>query len=336
MKRRRSPVSVIGLNPRDTTSMRIAYIISAYQRPEQLVRLINRLQAEDVRFFIHIDARAKPHVLSTVETGLHAFDNVWLLDRHSCRWGDFGHVRASLKGINAALAAQGDLDYVILLTGQDYPIASNEDIAAFLASNKGRSFMSYMPMPGVADSASVAAFLDSLPQPERTEKERACRRLARHASRTDFWHLYVLGMHLRLPMRFMDQLIPIRRRFPNGLQAFWGQSYWCLHTELARYIQDFVNRDPAFAAFFRHVWIPDEIFFHTIAANSPYRHLLCNRSLTYQQWRPGEKRNFIDPEDLPAVLSSGRLFARKLDIDRTPGILDQIDEAIAQHRAGPR
>ena len=56
-------------------------------------------------------------------------DVTWL-PRHRSQWGGFGHVRATLKGIDHVVASGVPFDYAVLLTGQDYPLRSPAEIAA--------------------------------------------------------------------------------------------------------------------------------------------------------------------------------------------------------------
>lgn len=127
--------------------MTVAYIISAYKLPHQLIRLVSRLQHPERSFYIHIDANAPPDVFAEAARALAAHANVHLLDRHACAWGDFGHVRATLKGLDALAASAQDAEYVVLLTGQDYPIKSNETMEAMLAGSRGCSYMNFRPLP---------------------------------------------------------------------------------------------------------------------------------------------------------------------------------------------
>src|SRR5262245_28261791 len=98
--------------------MSIAYIISAYKRPEQLVRLVSRLNSTTASFLIHIDKRTDDAIYRQMVAGLRQVTNVCFLERHTCYWGDFGHVRATLKGIHAICQFNLHCDYVALLTGQ--------------------------------------------------------------------------------------------------------------------------------------------------------------------------------------------------------------------------
>jgi hypothetical protein len=127
--------------------VRIAYIISAYKLPGQLIRLVARLQGPGRSFYIHVDENAPAQVFGRMVEGLALHDDVGFLSRHACRWGDFGHVRATLKGLAAIEESGRDPDYVVLLTGQDYPIKANRFINDHLARHAGRSFMNHRPLP---------------------------------------------------------------------------------------------------------------------------------------------------------------------------------------------
>jgi hypothetical protein len=46
--------------------------------------------------------------------------------------------------------------------------------------------------------------------------------------------------------------------------------YWSLTAECVRYILTFVDEHPAYVRCHRHVFAPDEIFFHTLVKHSPF------------------------------------------------------------------
>ena len=47
------------MSPQSPQSLvRIAYIISAYKLPQQVSRLVHRLQTETSSFFVHVDKKA--------------------------------------------------------------------------------------------------------------------------------------------------------------------------------------------------------------------------------------------------------------------------------------
>lgn len=300
--------------------MRLAYIISAYKRPEQLVRLVRRLDHKAVSFFIHVDEKTDAKTYAAMTGPLSGCDNVMFLDRHHCHWGDFGHVLATLKGIKEIKRSGGSFDYVILLTGQDYPIKSNARILDFFRESNNKSYISSSPMP--CDCWAGNGGMD----------------------RILYWHVRWSGRELMLPVEFPFRipLLPrlwsrairalrVQRRWPANLKPFGGDSYWGLSRECVDYIHEFVQKNAVFVRYFKYVRIPDEIFFQTILLNSPLKESLVNDNLLFIDW---ENANPTPPavlgiEYLERLMGSNKLFARKFDIEVDAEILDKIDCAIS-------
>jgi hypothetical protein len=282
--------------------MKIAYIVSAYRNPDQVVRLIRRLDGTGVDFFVHVDKKASDAEYGRIVQDLDALDNVHFLERHRCYWGGFGHVRATLKGIEAATRSGRDFDYVVLLTGQDYPIASNDQIAEFLRSSGGSSFMAHFPLP--TDEWEGGGL-----------------------QRIDRWHVRLGARRYVVPPR---PRVGLERRFPAGLQPYGGSAYWCLSRPSVDYLERFVRENPSFVRFFRYVEVPDEIFFQTILMNSPLRDTVVNDDLRYVEWRNWNDARpaSLGKEDFARIMASGKLFARKFDIEQDRDVLDLIDDAL--------
>jgi Core-2/I-Branching enzyme len=137
-------------------NMRIAYIILAYRNvsghrigtlPNQLARLVSRLDAPSVSFFIHIDANTDDATYAEMVDGMIGRHNVCFLPRHQVTWGGWGTVAATLEGLEQVIRAKVLPDYVILLTGADYPLRTPGDIEAFLAEHRGTSFIDVRQLP---------------------------------------------------------------------------------------------------------------------------------------------------------------------------------------------
>ena len=215
--------------------LRYAYIISAYTNLSQVTRLVRRLHTSEASFLIHVDRKTDDRAFEALVESLRDLPSVGFLERHTCHWGGFGHVRATLKGIDALLRQEAGFDYAILLTGQDYPIKSTAYIDRFFESQHPKSFMAFSSLP--SESWSPRGGLD----------------------RIEYWHLRLYGHHVRSPLK---------RRFPAGLDPYGGGAYWCLSRRCIECIADFVAKRPDVVSFFGHVDIPDEIFFQTVLLNS--------------------------------------------------------------------
>jgi hypothetical protein len=128
-------------------NMRIVYIILAHRLPNQLARLVSRLDAPSVSFFIHIDANTDDATHAEMADGMIGRNNVCFLPRHQHTWGSWGIVAATLEGLEQVIRTKVLPDYVILLSGQDYPLRTPGDIEAFLAEHRGTSFIDARQLP---------------------------------------------------------------------------------------------------------------------------------------------------------------------------------------------
>jgi len=306
------------------TGAKIAYIISAYRLPELLVRLVENLDGPGTCTLIHVDAKAPDYVFRYMTKALAARSRVTFLPRHPCHWGDFGHVRATLKGLSELISSGQEFDYVVLLTGQDYPLRSNEDLARTLGQANGQVFMRPMPIPNE----------------EWTNGGNY---------RFENWHFRLAGRTFSfpgLPLRRgwlraawsrAARSLHLQRSFPVGLEPWGGSSYWMIPADCARYIDRYARSHPSFVKFFHHVRVPDEIFFHTIVMNSPFRSLIASSDLRYIDWTGGgDSPKVLTTGDIPRLMDSGALFARKFDPSVDAEVLDRIDRIRAGERYSPQ
>jgi hypothetical protein len=299
--------------------MRIAYIILAHKNPQQLERLVSRLNGEETSFFIHIDKKAPQGVYRESAGALGHLPNVRFLKRYVSRWGEFGLVRAALEGIGEAVRAHPPVDYVALLTGQDYPIKPNRYIDTFLEGSGGRSYVDYHSVPSKA-------------WPEAATRMRS-------------WHVRILGRPFLLPRRnatramlrtprkwpilVLSYCMPKGRRPLRGYTPFTGSAHWVISSACARHVDDFVRRETSFVKYFKRVCCPDELFFQTLLLNSYPSDEIVAHNLHYLDWSTGGAHPAtLTADDLDALAASSALFARKFDADVDRDLLDRIDQGL--------
>lgn len=277
--------------------MRIAYVIAAHRRLDQLERLLRRLAGPETSFVVHVDRRAGREPYEELLRRTADLDDVHYLDRHLGYWGGFGVVRAALKAIRYLVEERVPFEYAVLLSGQDYPLRPPEAIRASLAGSGGASFVAYHSLPfwGWGPRGGL----------DRVED------------------LHLIGrfvLHLRLPWR---------RRVPGGLVPFGGSRTWLLTRDAIEYVDAYVRSHPDYVRFFEHVLSPSELFFQTLLLNSEFADSIVNDHRLYLEWRGGANPATLTSADLPQLLASDCLFARKFDVGVDAAVLDELDTHLA-------
>lgn len=308
-------------NTTDIPDVKIAYLILAHRCPEQLARLISRLDTPHCRFYVHIDRRVKLDPFRSACRALPVNKVQWI-NRSAAPWGGFGLVQATIDGLSTIAVEPDAVDFVVLLSGQDYPIKRNLAIAKFLHSNLGKSFVTHTAMPvwdwplwgpagGMEKIERYWFWFRGWPRvyppldPPANVKERLLNRL--------------FGLRFRLP-----------RRLPDGIRPYAGSQWWCLAWPAAQYILKFIRQNRQFVSFYRYTKLPDEMFFQTILLNARDPQLkdsIINGSLTYADWeRPTPPWPAIfTSEDIEQLAKAWGLFARKFDLAVDPQVLNLID-----------
>ncbi len=282
--------------------MKIAYIVLAHKLPEQLVRLVRQLSTASTSFFIHVDKKTNNDIFIKMREPLRAFENVHFLERRMVNWGTFGQVHATLDGIRQALDLEPVFDYAILLTGQDYPIKSNEYINKFLESSQGKSYLEYFLVPNDIWRSENGGM-----------------------DRIDFWNLYFLGR----PRKVFPRFDLSHQKFIKKFRIFGGSAYWCLTRNCVEYVNEYWRHNSDVRKFWKYVRIPDELFFQTALINSPLGNQIVNDNFRYIVWKTTPHPEILGTQDHKQLLGSEKLFARKFDVKVDSKVLDLIDLAIS-------
>lgn len=292
--------------------MEKAYIIQAHKYPAQLYRLISRLNDGASEFFIHIDKTAE---FSQFQTAKDFGQLVHFIERVDSKWGGFGCVQAGLNGLKAVKDSLKKFDRIILLSGQDYPIKSNEYINDFFKKSPHSVFVDYFPIPNYK----------KWPGSDRGGWYRVDKYYIGLK-----WYEFLCSKSMNL----LSTYIPfLRRKIPNGMKPYTGSAWWSVDMYALNYILDYDATHPEYRAFHKYTFVPDELYIHMILANSTDEKLVKsmeNNNKRFLIWEKSDSPhpNILRKTDLDAIMSSDHLFARKFDEKIDAEILDLIDSKI--------
>ena len=285
--------------------MKIANIIMAYKNPAQLEKMLSAMDHESFYFFIHVDAKFDISSFLYLEQ----LDRViFIKDRRICNWGGYSFVKAILASLTEVLGAGSSFDFYNLMSAQDYPIKPIDHIANFYEENIGKSFISYDP-----------------------------------ESKTDWWAHAVIryeNFHFTdftfkgryLLQRVVNFILP-KRKFPLPIKLYGSNisSWWSISKECADYLVHFIKINGELDRFMGYTWAADEFLIATILMNSPHKDQIVNNNLRYITWSATSPNPIIlTKNDLPAILNSDKLFARKFDTEIDSKILEELDNAISK------
>ncbi|MCD0473689.1 beta-1,6-N-acetylglucosaminyltransferase [Flavobacterium sp. EDS] len=306
--------------------MQINYIILAHRYPKQLRRLIQKLTTPEAFFYVHIDKNTS---IDLFVKELADLSNISFVgDRKQGIWGDIGIVNATMNALKQIVRDKKD-GYCVLLSGQDYPIKSNDDIKFYFASNLGNEFIDIVPLPTKHLSIDrIEKYKFNL----SSRKEDFIQ--IGSILEADFFTKETLKKIYRLiRVGRYDFILKVlkRRKYPNYIKPYGGSQWWALTTQTAEKIIQFVDEYPDFVKYHTYSLIPDEMFFQSIIMYliEENNKIKIMPFLTYVNW---EKKNC----DLPVTFSTAdfeelisqsdyKLFARKFDSNISEVILDKID-----------
>lgn len=290
-----------------------AYLVLAHADPRQCTRLTRALLADpEAHVFLHVDLKSKfdfSGVLSLDAARVH-----WVTHRYEVSWGGFSMVRAILACIEQALSSPVGFDYLVLLSGMDYPIRHPESIRDFIRSRTYRQHINRIDV-----RASPEHYL----------------RVATHFDFRDAW----------VPFATLDKVLrktctlalrPLRRALPAGMLCT-GSAWWAITDECARHVLDVARNQPEYEKYFRFILASDEYYVHTVVQNSkfaseaapltPYQGRGIWRTANLHVIDPSLSRTYTSA-DFDVLMQSGRCFVRKVTSAASSPLLDKIDRQL--------
>ena len=315
--------------------MKKAYLITAYDQPLMLKRLVSALNTKGVFFFVHIDAKSD---IAPFCEAVKDIKNLQFVERTKVNWMGFSQIQSILTLMSQASNFQS-FDYYSLISGSDYPIKSNEYIINFFEGNK-TEYINYWKLtdrPSWLNKIEYYYLTDFLP------------------IRNYYPKLTLRGLYWRMFYRSI-KYFP-KRKILNNIIPYGGSDWWSLTHECVRFILDYANNNPEFMKFYKYTLSPSDMFFQTIVMNSKFAESAQNYS-RYKKWSletsdvdklsetkmlPEDSFNFryidwsstwdqrgwpafLDERDFEKLKFSEDLFARKFDVVRSSKLLELIDQ----------
>jgi hypothetical protein len=263
--------------------MKIAYFIMLHDNFPQLRWLLNAIYTYDDLFLIHIDKKSSPSFFNQVHEYAVTRPNIEFLPSHNVTRFGWSVVNTELRAIRALVSSKREWEYLINLSGRDYPIKSIDAIKTKLSLESPNNFIEVIP---------------------RNEMAKGDPHLERRLSFEMFHTVVKTPTWLAFP-----KIADIKYKGSAWFMITRDFCEWLLSNRLTAQI----------GAAVKYWWNPDELFFQALVMNSPYRNTLTEHYGREIIWPGGTASpKTLTMEDYERLSASPALFARKFDeaVDR--------------------
>lgn len=272
--------------------------------------MIEAFSHPDVRFFIGIDAESKLDL--SVFEGM----DVNILpeeERVPVKWGTYSILEASLRLMEFAWKHVQD-GYFLMISGQDYPVKSSEELLAFLEENKGKEFVDFFSYSGAGTHhPTIYDPRLSLYYPDWLIERKVP-------------HLILKKIWMTVGGAVIRAFPKAGRPYPADLKFAFGSCWWCITDKFMGWMMDQLSRRDDIIPVFEHSLSPEEAFVQTMLLSSPFTE---NKMpyLHYIDWSEGNSSpKLMEIGDYPAIYHSGKFVIRKVDSDDSKDLLDLLDQ----------
>jgi Core-2/I-Branching enzyme len=299
----------------------VAYVVTSYHYPEQVLRLTRTLRAgsPDAPLLIHHDDRqSRLDVAALAELG-----GVQLVRPPTAvAWGWASQLDMLLRCFAWALE-RVPFDWLIVLSGQDYPIRPLAEIERDLLDS---------PYDGYVEGIEVHP-----PLWTRGELDEFSRRyFYRHLSIRNpgaVLRRAIAAARPALLVRDMPWGTVLGRRcatpFSPALPCRHGTDWLSLSRRSVEVVVNAAQSRPELMRHYRRTVVPTESFPHTVLHAEPALRLSSD-TRRFTSW-PSRSAHpaLLRIADLDRILSSGADFARKFDLTIDPAVMDELDRVVA-------
>lgn len=302
----------------------VCCLILAHKNIDQLQRLCDRLNHDNVRIILHLDK--KMQITEVDIKKIERNPNVKILPkRHSCFLDEWSLVQATLDLLSYAKNLYSDqIAYFSLMSGQDYLLKPVDKFVTYLLENYPQPFIDCTPFN--LGNWVYGKFT-------HTKLRVYARRLKRVTKIRGWLYLSVLiERHLPHSLFIHDRMIQYR------IPLYGGSAWWILPDIVVDEIFSFIENNKNFIELYKWTDTPEETFFQTVAMQSSISHMIsCNlpyerrqNCLTYAHFERGDKEftghpYVLDVDDFGWLVELPSYIARKFDEKIDVSILDKLD-----------
>ena len=300
-----------------------AFLITAHTDVEQLLRLMRRLLSlGDI--YLLLDKKVKDQdYLSQVETFInHSGGAISLVEpRVNITWGGFSQCKGQEALLDAFANSGKAYERMFFLSGLDYVLVSDDEFRDFFEKNQEREFVCGYNVSKSGDGkqqwkVKYYHLFRNMPLGQRNFLRRCI----------------IAGTRLALRMLGLRKPVSIPMG-DDSWDVYYGSQWTSMTSGCARYVLGQMKNNRKVRRYFSTSFAPDELYIPTLVFNSEYgRHAIPSAVKGLKQNTPLHYLNYrghiytYDESDYDTLMSSGKIFVRKLVSGKSERLMEMIDE----------
>lgn len=276
---------------------KMAYLIMAHKNDGTFYALLQMLDNVRNDIFIHMDNKCANYSPKNTENFLER-SRCFHAERTSVAWGGYSQIGAEVSLLKTAVK-EGNYMFYHLLSGEDLPISSQENIYNFFCLHQNKEFIRF-EKPEFEYSDRIRYYYR---YQERIGKKKNA-----------YWYLQQFDV-------LCQKLIHSKRNKDVSFQK--GSNWFSITDDFAKYV---IEKEEWIKKHFSCTVCCDEVFLQTLLINSAFQDRLYYKkfddamcsAMRLIDWKRGEKPYVFRQEDYDELVSSPMLFARKFqwDVDK--------------------
>lgn len=299
--------------------LRHAYLIMAYNQYELLNYLLRMLDHPQNVIFVHIDKKSPVIDLEKLTDGV-KYSRVNVYQEIKVYWGHFSQTECEIFLLEKAL--EQDCDYFHLLSGEDLPLKSQDEIHRFFEMNNGKEYVRFWGPQLSEQSVEWMAHYHPLQKYLRISRN---------------GNINSAIVRFDSTIQLVQRILNINRIKGHEEEFQKGATWFSITRGLA---EEIISKKKWIEGTFKSSRSSDEVFVQTILKNSKYAQNRYESSyeldglmgLHYIDWTRGKPYVFRE-SDFDELVNSGYFFARKFNMNIDSNIVKKLYKYVTSFKA---